>query len=179
MPVDVWLYFILGFMIVGSIACLEIKDILSSIITIGVVGLSLSLAFLALQAPDLALVQFVFEILCVIILIRAFAKRGIHVPAHKRDIPETIVAAIVLISIFALSIIAFRELPSFGQPIMRVAERYLAQGGSETGSQNLVTAVILNYRIYDTIGEATVLFTAVLGTLTVIRRIGRKKRHGE
>jgi multisubunit Na+/H+ antiporter MnhB subunit len=179
MLVDVWLYFIVGFMIIGSIACLEIKNILSSIITIGIVGLGLSLAFLILQAPDLALVQFVFEILCVIILIRAFTKRGIHVPAHKRDVPETIVAAVVLISIFVLSIVAFHELPSFGEPIMRVAEKYLEHGGSETGSQNIVTAVILNYRIYDTLGEATVLFTAILGTLTVIRRIGRKKRHGE
>lgn len=179
MTVEIWLYFIVGFMIIGSIACLEIKNILSSIITIGFVGLGLSLAFLFLQAPDLALVQFVFEILCVIILIRAFSKRSIYMQALKRDVPETIIATVILLSIFVLSIFAFKELPSFGKPIVRVAERYLSKAGVETGSQNIVTSIILNYRIYDTLGEITVLFTAILGALTVLRKIGRKKRNAE
>ena len=179
MIVEIWLYFIVGFMIIGSIACLEMKNILSSIITIGVVGLGLSVAFLFLQAPDLALVQFVFEILCVIILIRAFSKRSTEVRALKRDIVETIIATVILLSIFVLSIFALKELPSFGKPIVRVAERYLANAGVETGSQNIVTSVILNYRIYDTLGEVTVLFTAILGAITILRKVGRKKRNAE
>lgn len=179
MPVEIWLYFILGFMIIGSIACLEIKNILSSIITVGVVGLALALAFLLLQAPDLALVQFVFEILCVIILIRAFAKRGIQTQELKRNVPKTIIAVVILLCIFVISIFALKELPSFGKPIVRVAERYLANAGVETGSQNIVTSVILNYRVYDTLGEVTVIFTAILGALTILRKIGRKKRNAE
>lgn len=179
MPVEIWLYFILGFMIIGSIACLEMKNILSSIITVGVVGLALALAFLLLQAPDLALVQFVFEILCVIILIRAFAKRGIQTQELKRNVPKTIIAVVILLCIFVISIFALKELPSFGKPIVRVAERYLANAGVETGSQNIVTSVILNYRVYDTLGEVTVIFTAILGALTILRKIGRKKRNAE
>jgi len=179
MTVEIWLYFIVGFMIIGSIACLETKNILGAVITIGVVGLGLSLAFLFLQAPDLALVQFVFEILCVIILIRAFSKRSIYMQALKRDVPETIIASVILLSILVLSIFAFKELPSFGKPIVRVAERYLSKAGVEMGSQNIVTSIILNYRIYDTLGEITVLFTAILGALTVLRKIGRKKRNAE
>ncbi|MEE8317508.1 MAG: hydrogen gas-evolving membrane-bound hydrogenase subunit E, partial [Candidatus Omnitrophota bacterium] len=45
----------------------------------------------------------------------------------------------------------------------------------QTGATNLVTAVILDYRAYDTLGEATILFTAVMAVLAVMRRIGRKK----
>ena len=179
MIVEIWLYFILGFMIIGSIACLEIKNILSSIITVGVVGLALALAFLLLQAPDLALVQFVFEILCVIILIRAFAKRGIQIQELKRSVPKTIIAVVILLGIFILSIFAFKELPSFGEPIVRVATKYLTKAGVETGSQNIVTSIILNYRIYDTLGEITIIFTAILGALTVLRKIGRKKTNAE
>ena len=62
MPVETWLICILCFMIVGSVVALEIKDILSSIIAVGVVGLGISVSFLFLQAPDLAIVQFLFEI---------------------------------------------------------------------------------------------------------------------
>ena len=46
---------------------------------------------------------------------------------------------------------------------------------SGTGAMNVVTSVILDYRAYDTLGEATVLFTAVIGVLTVMRSVGKKK----
>ena len=38
MPVEYWLIFILIVMIIASIAALEMEDILSSIVAIGVVG---------------------------------------------------------------------------------------------------------------------------------------------
>ncbi|MHA1507042.1 MAG: hydrogen gas-evolving membrane-bound hydrogenase subunit E, partial [Candidatus Asgardarchaeia archaeon] len=41
---------------------------------------------------------------------------------------------------------------------------------------NLVTSVLLDYRAYDTLGEATVLFTAILGAIVVLREIGRKEK---
>ena len=39
----------------------------------------------------------------------------------------------------------------------------------------MVSSIILDYRAYDTLGEATVLFTAVIGVLTVMRSVGKKK----
>jgi multisubunit Na+/H+ antiporter MnhB subunit len=68
----------------------------------------------------------------------------------------------------------FSELPAFGDPVMRVASSYIAVGLRQTGAANLVAAVILDFRAYDTLGEAVVLFTAVVGVLTVVRRLGRK-----
>ena len=176
MPVELWLHFILGVMIIGSIAALEMRDVLSAIIAVGIVGLALSLAFLFLQAPDLALVQFVFEILCVIILIRAFTHKKAHKIESKTNILKTAVAVLILAVIFVSSIFAFKELPSFGEPIVRIAERYLGKGLQETGSANLVTSVILDYRAYDTLGEITVLFTSILGAFAILRIIGRKRR---
>jgi multisubunit Na+/H+ antiporter MnhB subunit len=58
---------------------------------------------------------------------------------------------------------------------MRVAATYLKEGLPKTGAVNLVSSVILDFRAYDTLGEATILFTAVIGVLAVVRRIGRKK----
>ena len=57
------LYLLLLFMIAAAIIAVEIKDLLSSIVAVGAVGLGLSLTFLALKAPDLAIVQLVVEIL--------------------------------------------------------------------------------------------------------------------
>ena len=43
------------------------------------------------------------------------------------------------------------------------------------GATNLVTSVILDFRAYDTLGEATVLFASVIGIMAVLRGKGRKK----
>ena len=59
---------------------------------------------------------------------------------------------------------------------MRVAKFYLDKGLLRTGATNLVASVILDFRAYDTLGEATILFTAVIGVLAIVRRIGRKKQ---
>ncbi len=180
MPIDIWLMFLLGFMILGSIVALEIKDILSSIVAIGIVGLAVSVSFLLLQAPDLAIVQFLFEIFALIILIRAFLKKDYH--AMEPSKVTKVLAAltvITLIAIFALSIHVFKALPEFGEPLLTTSRHYLDNGAGEVGAANLVAAVILDYRAYDTLGEVTVLFTAILGALTILRIRRRKKEGGE
>ena len=169
------LYFLLGFMIIGAIIAVEIKDLLSSVVAVGAVGLGLSLAFLALKAPDLAVVQLVVEILAVIILILATLNRE---TIYARISAGWLVAVVALLSIavflwFAWEVI--NELPDFGSPLMTVSNFYIENGAVQTGATNIVTAIILDYRGYDTLGEGTVLFTAVIGVLAVSRRIGRKK----
>lgn len=178
MPVETWLIFILGFMIVGSVAALEIRDVLSAIIAVGIVGLGVSVAFLFLQAPDLAIVQFLFEIFAMIILLRAFIKKEYHQedPAKPGWLTAG-VTMVTLLGIFILSVPVFQKLPAFGEPLMTTAGHYLAEGARETGAANLVASVILDYRAYDTLGEITVLFTAILGTFTVLRL--RKKKGPE
>ena len=48
----------------------------------------------------------------------------------------------------------------------------------KTSTNNVVTAVVFDYRGIDTLGEATVLFTAVTGVLVAIRIAIPKKRKG-
>jgi len=42
---------------------------------------------------------------------------------------------------------------------------------TDTGANNAVTAVVFDYRGFDTLGEATVLFTAVAGVILIFRRL--------
>jgi len=42
---------------------------------------------------------------------------------------------------------------------------------NETGADNGVTSVVFDYRGFDTLGEATVLFTAVAGVVLLFRRL--------
>jgi multicomponent Na+:H+ antiporter subunit B len=171
----VQLYPLLIFMILAAIVAVEIKDLLSSVIAVGAAGLALSVAFLILKAPDLAITQLVVEILCLILLIRATLRKDIP-SLNKGTDYLRLVSALLFIAIFAyFASFAISWLPTFGNPIMRVSQEYINNGLRQTGAANLVASVILNYRGYDTLGEATVLFTAVMGVIVVLREIGRKK----
>lgn len=160
-------------MIFAAVVAVEIEDLLSSVIAVGAVGLGLSLAFLILKAPDLAITQLVVEILCLIILIRATIKKDLVLVKDGRWLFNTVSTLVFICFFLVLAYFALKELPHFGQPIMRVAKEYIAYGLQETGATNIVTSVILNFRAYDTLGEVTVLFTAVIGVLAVMRKIGR------
>ena len=169
------LYILLSLMIVGALIAIEIKDLLSSVIAVGAVGLALSIVFLILKAPDVAITQLVVEILALIILIRATLKKDLPFSTTGRWALNTVITACFIVLFLAVAMKCFKDLPEFGFPIMRVSETYLKEGVAKTGAVNLVSSVILDFRAYDTLGEATILFTAVIGVLAVVRRIGRKK----
>jgi multisubunit Na+/H+ antiporter MnhB subunit len=130
-----------------------------------------------LKAPDLAITQIVVEILCLIILIRATIRKDLPFSASGRWLFNTL-AAIVFIAVFLyFGWFALKELPSFGSPTMQTSQFYLREEvlEKEVKAANIVSAIILNFRAYDTLGEATVLFTAVIAVMAVMRRKGRKK----
>ena len=162
-------------MIIGAIVALEVKDMVSSVIVVGAVGLALCIAFLILKAPDLAITQLTVEILMLIILIRATLRRDLPFSTSGRWFLNTVITVLFVAVFLGVAYFAIKDLPKFGSPIMRVASNYITGGLEKTGAANLVSGVILDFRAYDTLGEATVLFTAAIGVISIMRRIGRKK----
>jgi multicomponent Na+:H+ antiporter subunit B len=74
-------------------------------------------------------------------------------------------------------------LPPFGSPDNVIHEhvvpRYLAESINETHVPNVVTSVLADYRGYDTLGETTVIFTAGIGVMLLLRRVRRSGRDPE
>ncbi len=69
-------------------------------------------------------------------------------------------------------------LPPFGtadSPVhTHVAPRYLSESVIETGVPNVVTAVLADYRAFDTLGEVIVVFTAGIGVMLLLRGLRRR-----
>jgi len=83
--------------------------------------------------------------------------------------------------VFAFLIHAAVELRDFGEPEnSEMDDHMIEEGQNETGSNNIVTSVVFDYRGFDTLGEATVLFTAVTSVAMVLRKAAqaRKKPDG-
>ncbi len=78
-----------------------------------------------------------------------------------------------LIIVLALSVVVISSVPDYSLPsgLQGVGQDYTERGVNDTGSVNLVTAVVVAYRGLDTLGEVVVLFsasTAVVLVLTLV-----------
>lgn len=83
---------------------------------------------------------------------------------------------------FALAVLAAAlwcttlRLP-FGEPRRTGMDDYfISHVQQDTGANNAVTAIVFDYRGFDTLGEATVLFTAVMGVGLILRRLNRREK---
>ena len=86
----------------------------------------------------------------------------------NRNIAGAIVFTIVAV-FFVFSALLIHP---FGIPDESDIDDYIiANTQEETGANNGVTSVVFDYRGFDTLGEATVLFTAVTGVIVVFRRL--------
>ena len=62
------------------------------------------------------------------------------------------------------------DLP-FGDPLRTDMDDYFIRNAqAQTGANNVVTSIVFDFRGFDTLGEATVLFTAVLGVGMMFRK---------
>jgi multicomponent Na+:H+ antiporter subunit B len=174
---DLIISVIVGFMIMGALFAIHAKDLLSSVIACGIVGYSLVLCFLLLKAPDLAIVQIVVDTITLIIMVAVVldSSREESYPKLDRQGYFTAVTGIlVLVILLYFFAVSSKELDTLGNGSLRMAKYYIEGAAQKTGSANLVTGVVFDFRGYDTMGEAVVLVTAVLGVLTILRLKGKK-----
>ncbi len=174
---EVMLSVIIGSMIVAAIAAIHARDLLSAIIAQGFVGYGLVICFVMLRAPDLAIVQIVVETITLVIMVAVVldsSRKELETVIDRRQVATTGMSLLFLVLLLFFFNRAIGSLARFGDHTLRMSEAYVTGAAEQTGSINLVTGVLWDFRGYDTLGEATVLFTAAIGVLTIIRLEGKK-----
>jgi len=80
----------------------------------------------------------------------------------------------IVLIVGALLMYASEDMPGWGDPAapasMHVSPRYIEMSEAETTVPNMVTAVLGDYRGYDTLGETAVIFTAGVCCVLLLRR---------
>ncbi len=159
-------------MICAAVVAVKTADLISSVISLSAVGLGLSLAFLILKAPNLAVTQLLVEILLVIVLVRATINRDLPLVKDGRWLFNTVSTLLFIGCFLFFAYFALKELPLFGEPLMRVSGDYITRG-KEAGFVNIVSAISLNFRGYDTLVAAAVFFSALIGVLAITGKAGK------
>ena len=160
-----------AFLVLGSIAALEMKHLLSAVITVGLVGMGLSILFLLLGAPDIAITQVVVEVIVLTVMIRATARTADEEAGRPRSTGAIVAGLAAVTLLVCVCVAAFAVLPPFGAPRPTPSDWYLAEALDATAASNVVTSIVLDFRGYDTLGEATVILVAVAGALVIARHM--------
>jgi multicomponent K+:H+ antiporter subunit A len=135
------------------------RNRLLALVLLGATGLAVSIAFVLLSAPDLALTQMLVEvatILLMMVVLRWLPQTSPAEPRRGRRIADAAFAAAIGTGV-AMLVHAVLVQPS--DPL---SPYYLAQSLPLGGGANAVNVVIVDFRGFDTMGEIAVLGIAAL-----------------
>ena len=82
-----------------------------------------------------------------------------------KKISSLLLVALELVLMVLVAGFLFLALQGEHEPGSAIRDHVLTEGSRETGALNLVTAIYLGYRAFDTLGETIVLLLAVSGVL--------------
>lgn len=90
------------------------------------------------------------------------------------------IGIVAIVILLLVPFLAFDVLPVIGDPTSapntHVSDYYIEHAVEDTHSPNLVTAMIVDYRAYDTLFETTVMFLAGLGAVMILASQPSPKR---
>ena len=127
---------------------------LLALILMGAVGLVVSLIFVYLSAPDLALTQLLVEVATIILMALALHWLPRDSPPERGRVRQAFDGVLALAAGGGVAALAYAVLT---RPFDSLSPYYLATTVPEGGGANAVNVIIVDYRGFDTLGEITVL----------------------
>jgi multicomponent Na+:H+ antiporter subunit A len=156
---------------IAVVATIRARSRIGAIIAVGMVGAMISLLFVIYSAPDLALTQLLIEVLSTVFLVLVFSVlpprfKSLSTAATRlRDGAFALIVGALMagVTLAAATSTAFAPIaPYFNENSL-----------DEGKGANVVNVIIVDFRGFDTMGEITVLFIAVLGIYGMLRMRSR------
>ncbi|MEM9708992.1 MAG: monovalent cation/H+ antiporter subunit A [Pseudomonadota bacterium] len=132
-----------------------------ALILIGIVGLMVSVGFVLLSAPDLAMTQFTVEVVTIILLLLALNFLPNRTPVESTTLRRVRDAGVAIAGGLATFALAYHYMvrDAVTAPI---SEFHLANSYKGGGGTNVVNVILVDFRGFDTYGEIIVLGIAAL-----------------
>lgn len=174
-------------LVITAVAVAFTKRNLTAIIIYTTFSLIMSILWIVIKAPDLAITEAavgagITSILMYVVLrnikeIDFFEgnpkKENAKTVKNKGNLLYKVTSILLSVGIIAILLVTVSYLPTQGSAdvpaVNEVFTRYVQDSVEETGALNTVASVILDYRAFDTFGEASMLFTATIAVVALIR----------
>ncbi len=177
--------FLLLFIVVCSVAAIFMKDLLSSVMVLGAFSFLMAVEWTVLNAVDVAFTEAAVGAgITTVLMIATLSRTGRYeessedykqsVSKRRRPLISRIIPVFVVVITGAILVYGTIDMPAFEDPNAPInthmVPHYIKEAKHETGADNIVTALLANYRGYDTLGETTVIFAAGICVIMLLRR---------
>lgn len=156
-----------------GIALTFIRQRLTMVILNGIIGYCVTIFFILMKAPDLALTQLVVETITTILFIVSFSRLP-NVPrtkVHKKREAVKIIVSLLMAVIVVMLVFIAQQSDS-----MPTISTFYHDAYELSGGKNIVNSILGDFRALDTLFEGMVLIIAGLGIYTLLNF---KERRGQ
>ncbi|MBP02623.1 MAG: cation:proton antiporter [Rhodospirillaceae bacterium] len=159
-----------------TIGMVVTKDLFSLVVLGGVYSFFMATLLIVMDAVDVGMTEAAVGAgMSTVLLLSALYLTNAEATGSKK--PKVIPLAVTFCA-GGLLVYGTLGLPLYGAsdtPINNyVGQEYISRSVPETTVPNVVTSVLSSYRGYDTLGETTVIFTAGIGVLMLLK--GRRRK---
>ncbi|MBI1296906.1 DUF4040 domain-containing protein [bacterium] len=153
--------------IIAAYSTIRARSRLNGIVSLGAVGIVVTMFFVFFDAPDLALTQLLIEVLTVVLLVLVFYRYPFNPrqPFPKAIIIRNVIVAVV-IGVFGFVFVLINAQP-FGWE--NISTYYYEQSIPGGHGGNVVNVILVDFRGFDTMGEISVLGIAAVGAYALLR----------
>ena len=149
--------------VVSAYVTIRVRTRLGAIVSLGVVGVSVTLFYVFFSAPDLALTQLLIEVLTVVLLVLVFTKLPPDTRPPMQRLKQTRNVLVALAAgAFGFFLVLFNRSDAF-QAAQSISGYFLNNAVPSGHGANVVNVILVDFRGFDTMGEITVLALAALG----------------
>ena len=154
--------------VVSAYVTVRVRTRLGAIISLGVVGVSVTLFYVFFSAPDLALTQLLIEVLTVVLLVLVFTKLppDTRPPMQKLKQARNVLVALAA-GAFGFFLVLFNSSDAM-QAAKSISGFFLHNAVPSGHGANVVNVILVDFRGFDTMGEITVLALAALGAYALL-----------
>lgn len=161
-------------LLISAGAVIRVRDLFALIILLSVYSGLVGLLLAAMGAPDVAFTEAVVGTSVSTVFFMALMGWINPLELSRYPLDRRLLAAIPALLVAGVLLYGMNALPPFGDattpPMLHVSPEYIAGSVPDIETPNVVTAVLGDYRSFDTMIETAVVLTAALGCLLTLRR---------
>lgn len=166
---------LLFLLIMTAAGAVVVKDLIGAVFILGSYSFFLAVIWAWMGAPDVAFTEAVVGagLSTIFFLLTLFSTTPRQSPSRSYRTSWLLMAGLFALGI--LMVDGAQDLPRLGDgrspANSLISPMYIENSFSDTATPNMVTAVLMDYRGIDTLIETTVIFTAGVAVLLLLRRI--------